>query len=108
MFGFPYYRHWDEISSFIKNTPNNGFYSTNERSSLVRYYIPLEKEGNSAGFYIYLADPQSFAQEIGSDKARYWSEKYDPVKTFSNGNLIVAKIYYMKEGPLEDIISKGF
>ncbi len=108
MFGFPYYRHWDEISVFIKNTPNNGFYSTNERSSLVRYYIPLEKEGNSAGFYIYLLDPQSFAQEIGSDKARYWSEKYDPIKTFSNGDLTVAKIYYMKEGPLEDIVAKGF
>ena len=103
MFGFPYYRHWAEISKYVKDTPNNGFYSTKERSSLVRYYIPLEKEGNKAGFYIYLLDPQSFAQEIGSDKARYWSEKYAPIKTFSNGDLTVAKIYYMQEGPLEDI-----
>lgn len=108
MFGFPYYRHWDEISSYIKSTPNNGFYSTNERDSLVRYYIPLKKEGNNAGFYIYLLDPQSFAQEIGSEKAKYWSEKYAPVKVFYNDNLAVAKIYYMPEGPLEDFKLKGF
>jgi len=108
MFGFPYYRHWDGTSDFIKSTPNNGFYSTNERDSLVRYYVPLKKEGNKAGFYIYILNPQSFAEEIVSEKAKYWAEKYAPVKIFSNGNLAVAKIYYMQEGSLEDIVIRGF
>lgn len=103
MFGFPYYRHWEEIADFIlsdsgvvpcpRNKPletcTHGndkvtFYSTNERDSIARYHIPYSKETNKAGYYVYIRDPQSFSHELNQEKVEYWAANYPAVLTLTN------------------------
>lgn len=150
MFGFPYYRHWEEIGDFVENgeayipCPANKeftecpfklakvrYYSTNERSSMSRYHISFNKDTDSAGYYVYIRNPQSFTNEILSDKAAYWAENYEPAKSFvhcpedvSTGNFRdllglhigecksegkeISKIYYMVPGELDSVKEAGF
>lgn len=112
MFGFPYYRNWEGIRDFIKSdsiedkTPPA--YSTNERKSLVRYYVPLEKSSNKAGYYIYIKDPQSFTNKITEEKSLYWTEKYNPDFTLSRNGEEIVKIYKMVPGSLKDVQQMGY
>ena len=108
IFGFPYYRNWEGIKEVISNTDNNGFYSTNERESISRYYVPLAKSTDNAGHHIYIINPQSFTGHIYQDKAAYWAEKYPPVFTFSKGGQDLVRIYYMEPGTSAEIQVKGF
>lgn len=108
MFGFPYYRDWEGIRTFVNQHPDVTAYSTNERSSISRFYVTLDKDTNSAGFFVYIKDPQSFTNKITNDKASYWVNKYPPNHTFSrNGEDLVA-IYIMEPGELDEIIERGF
>lgn len=108
MFGFPYYRHWDEIGEFVTSSENNGYYSTNERSSISRYHIPFKKDTDSAGHFVYIKNPQSFTNEIIYEKAAYWAEKYPPVLSFFKNGDPVVKVYYMPQGELEEIQAAGY
>ncbi|MFZ5424987.1 MAG: ArnT family glycosyltransferase [Patescibacteria group bacterium] len=114
MFGFPYYRHWDEIGQYVTSTENNGYYSTNERSSISRYHIPFNKDTDSAGHFVHIINPQSFTPNPTQEKAQYWEENYDPVKVFYSedpntpGRLReIVKIYYMKVGSLDDLLKQN-
>ncbi len=103
MFGFPYYRHWEEIADFIlsdtgvlpcpKNRPIESckqindkiiFYSTNERDSIARYHIPYSKETNNAGYFVYIRDPQSYSHDLNQEKVEYWAANYPAVLTLTN------------------------
>jgi len=108
MFGFPYYRHWDEIGKFVMTAENNGFYSTNERKSISRYHIQHQKDTDSAGHYVVIINPQSFTPTPVQEKVVYWMQHYDPVKVFENDGRIVAEIYYMPEGNLDTIKLLGY
>lgn len=108
MFGFPYYREWEGISQFIKRHPNVTAYSTNERESISRFYIPLVKGTDKAGFYVFVKYPQSFTNQILSDKALYWANKYPPIYTFSRGGSDLVSIYEMPVGTKEEIIKAGY
>jgi len=108
MFGFPYYRHWDEIGSFIEHSENNGYYSTNERKSIARYHIGLEKDTEEAGYFIYIKNPQSFTNEIIYEKADYWAKNYPEVLSFYKDGESSAKIYNMPKGSLEEIQMQGY
>jgi len=108
MFGFPYYRDWESIRDVIMTSDNNGYYSTNERKSIARFYVPLEKSTDEAGYYIYIKNPQSFTNKILQDKARYWSERYPPVFTFSKAGSDLVRVYKMEPGTLDEIKEKGF
>ncbi|MFC1722337.1 ArnT family glycosyltransferase [Patescibacteria group bacterium] len=108
MFGFPYYRNWEGISNVIVSSDNNGYYSTNERSSIARHFVPLNKSTNDAGHYIHILKPQSFNNKIQHEKAAYWSERYHPIFTFSRNGEDLVRVYYMESGKLEEIIEKGY
>ena len=108
MFGFPYYRHWEEIGNFVTKSRNNGFYSTNERKSIARYFIPFAKDTDSAGHFVFIKNPQTFANEILQEKALYWSKKYKPDKIFYNNGREVVNIYYMPSGNINTIKSMGY
>lgn len=103
MFGFPYHRSWEEVGYFIQSTENNGWYSTNERSSIARHYVPFSKDTDTAGHYVYIANPQSFTDVPNEEKAVYWMENYTPVKVFYNNGKPWTKVYYMPAGNLEII-----
>jgi len=98
LFGFPYYRDWEGISAFIKQYPEITAYSTNERKSIVRYFVPLEKDTNKAGFYIHIRNPQTFN----------WMEKYDPIFTLTKSNQDYVRMYIMETGTLKEINEKGY
>ena len=109
-FAFPYYRHWEDIGTYIKTVDKRGYYLTNEKKSIARYYVPtefknveLEAEANKLLGYTYLIhikNPQTRNENILGKKPSYW-EQYEPVKTFSNNGRIVAKIYRLSGKELE-------
>ena len=108
MFGFPYYRHWNEIGDFIEYSENNGYYSTNERKSIARYHISLKKDTKEAGYFIYIKNPQSFTNNIIYEKANYWAKNYQEILSFYKNGKSVAKIYSMPKGSLEEIQAQGY
>lgn len=108
MFGFPYFRDWEEIRNVVMASDNNGYYSTNERESIARYYVPLKKSTDAAGYYIYILNPQSFTNTIQQEKAQYWADRYAPVFSFSKGGKDMVRVYSMEPGKLEQIIEKGY
>ena len=108
MFGFPYYRHWEEIGNFVTQGKNNGFYSTNERKSIARYFIPFSKDTDSAGHFVFIKNPQTFTNEILQEKALYWSKKYKPDRIFYNNGREVVNIYYMPSGNIDVTKSMGY
>jgi 4-amino-4-deoxy-L-arabinose transferase-like glycosyltransferase len=96
LYGFPYYRHWDEIGALVNSTDNNGYYSTNENISIARHYISLENNPKLAGIYIDVANPQNPFAKIIDPRIKSWITVHDPVKIFyDEQGRLVAKIYYL-------------
>jgi len=108
MFGFPYYRNWNEIGNIVMDSENNGFYATNERDSISRFHIKLKKSTSDAGHFVYIKNPQSFTNDITNEKAKYWMENYSPIATFFKSGESVVEIYYMPQGDLKQIQKQGF
>jgi len=108
MFGFPYYRNWEGIRDAIMASDNNGYYSTNERKSIVRFYIPFSKSTDDAGHFIHILNPQSFTNSIQQEKALYWSGRYPPIFTFSKSGKDLVRVYQMEPGTMEEIVEKGY
>jgi 4-amino-4-deoxy-L-arabinose transferase-like glycosyltransferase len=98
LFGFPYYRYWEEIGEYITSTENNGFYFTNEKQSIASRYVPYEFDVNRSSIYIHIYNPQSLRDNPAKDKIRHWRANYQPVKVFENYGRIVAEIYVKPEG----------
>ena len=107
-FGFPYYRHWEEIGEFVSSTENNGFYSTNEKKSIAFHYVPYQFNIDKSRNYIHIHNPQSFRDKLSDDKIRYWTKRYHPVKVFENEGRVVAEIYNMPEGSVSEIKEAGY
>ena len=98
MFGFPYFRHWEAIGEVVRTTENNGYYSTNERSTISRYYIPLKKSSDDAGFFILIKNPQSFTEQPVNERVRLWIDSHAPVISFTDANgRPVTEIYYLTQ-----------
>ncbi len=108
MFGFPYYRNWEEIGNIVMGAENNGFYSTNEKDSISRFHIKLKKSTDDAGHYIYIKNPQSFIGEVTNEKAKYWMKNYSPITTFFKDGDPIVEIYYTPQGDLKAIKNQGF
>ncbi len=110
MFGFPYYRNWEGIRDFVKtlNEPTIKAYSTNERKSIARYFINLEKSSDKAGIYVYIKNPQSFTNDILEEKPKYWTGKYEPVYTLSRDGQEIVSVYLMEPGSIEELQKMGY
>jgi len=96
MFGFPYYRHWDEIGDYIESNWQTDFYTTNERVSISRYHITLNKDGEKAGYYVYIKDPQTFTNEITNDRISAWVQNNQPIVQYKNQNRVVSEIHFVR------------
>lgn len=108
LFGFPYFRDWEGIRDFVTSFPEVTAYMSNERQAISRYYIPFDREKVSAGFFVYVKNPQSFENNIIYDKAAYWVSHYQPVHTLTRNGSDLVRIYIMEIGTLDDIKAKGF
>lgn len=106
IFGFPYNRGWKEIDGYIKQNSEGIYFGTNENGSITRFYLHgMEKEGDLAEHFIYVYGPQSFNERILQDKPYYWIRilKRDHIKLIERDGKVVAKIYKMPLGTLEDL-----
>ncbi len=108
LFGFPYYRFWDEVGDIVNSDMSLEAYGTNERTSISRYHVLLPKETNIAGYYVYIINPQSFENDIAHEKAAYWIKRYAPVITFRKNSMDIVRIYKMPQGGLEIIKAQGY
>jgi hypothetical protein len=81
IFGFPYYRHWQEVGNFV-NSGTSIYYTTNERVSIARYHVNLEKAGEKIGYYVYIYSPQTFTDDILNVRGLEWSKTNAPLKSF--------------------------
>lgn len=111
VFGFPYYRHWEEIEDYVRENNLNGVFGTNERKSIPRFYLEdFDKEGATATQYIYIDNPQSFSEDILQNKPYYWIRilKKSPDTVYKNGDEVVARIYNMPEGTLTELEGQGW
>ena len=102
-FGFPYYRRWEDIGTYITSMTGIRYYYSNEQSAIASYYVPYDNSVKFAGAYIYIHNPQSFKQREDKVKAIYWRSRYSPVKAFEYNGRVVAEVYDMPPGSLEDI-----
>ena len=82
LFGFPYYRHWEEISEYVKTAPTNGYYSTNERDSISRHYVKIQKSGDWANLYVFIVNPQSFTIAVNSERITPLLKVNSPIKIY--------------------------
>jgi hypothetical protein len=116
LFGFPYYRHWHKVGSFLESTGRSGYFITNEKKSITRYYIPTNYKNIELQPYddkvpgdiyiIFIQNPQNGNKKILDKDQRYWEERYRPVKTFSNYGRVVTTIYRLSSADWEKIVNK--
>jgi hypothetical protein len=107
LFGFPYYRHWYEIGDYFEATSGNGYYLTNEKDIIAQHYLPQTwqyigenpeaSQLQALGYLIYIHNPQSWQENVWGQPRDYWQQRYELVKTFANGDAIVAEIYRLSE-----------
>ena len=99
LFGFPYNRNWEGISEYITSDNKSFYYTTNEKKSLPRYYLPDSyiNDSSRAGYYIFIFDPQSGTNYVINKRSAKWIESNEPVKVFYNGDKVLSKIYLIPE-----------
>ena len=93
IFGFPYFRHWDNIGEYIKSDNKSQFYTTNERVSISRYHTDLEKAGEKVGYYIYIKNPQTFTDQVTNIRINAWMQGNPPIVQYKNQDRVVSEIY---------------
>ena len=109
LFGFPYFRHWREIGDFITSSAGEGAkYLTNEKETIAEYYLPPLSRSANPDIYIHISHPQSLNDRLANQKIRYWVRYYPPDKVFKNGGQIIAEIYLLPHGTLDEIRSSGY
>ena len=129
LFGFPYYRHWEQIADYITASGNTGHYYSNEKETISRFYIPFDRNVDASGHYVRVRNIQDIYQDWLQPKAVWWSEHHESNKKYSscdygdfawggdfvyvfaavNGTCakqkVTAEVYYMTPGSLEDILA---
>ncbi|WP_315790159.1 ArnT family glycosyltransferase [Fischerella sp. JS2] len=116
LFGFPYYRHWEKVGLFLENTSRNGYFITNEKKSITRYYIPTNYKNIELYSYddkvpgdiyiIFIQNPQNGNKKILNKDQSFWEERYRPVKSFSNYGRVVTTIYRLSSADWEKIVNQ--
>jgi hypothetical protein len=129
LFGFPYYRHWEQIAVYIFTSENTGHYYSNEKETISRFYIPFDRNVDASGHYIRVRNKQDIYQEWLQPKAVWWPEHHEPDRIFSSCDYgdfawggdflyvfapvdgecakqkVTSEVYYMTRGSLEDILA---
>ena len=107
-YGFNYNRHWDDINAFVVDDNDADYYFSNEKIMISNKYVPLPSYSEYAGYYIHIYNPQSFRNRPRGEKARYWAEKYPPVKVFEVNGRRVSEIYKIPPGKVNEIKNMGY
>jgi 4-amino-4-deoxy-L-arabinose transferase-like glycosyltransferase len=108
VYGFPYNRKWDEVGEYVAANPAGAYYCTNENKPIAGYHIALPFDCEQAGYYVHIYQPQSFRERLANDKVIYWMKKHSPLKAFELNGKVVAEVYQMPPGNLEEIKSLGY
>jgi hypothetical protein len=130
LFGFPYYRHWEQIAGYITTSEGTGHYYSNEKETISRFYIPLDRNVDASGHYIRIRNIQDIYQNWLQPKAVWWPEHHEPDRIYSScdygdfawggdflyvfapadvqcaNQRVMAEIYFMTPGSLEDILAE--
>lgn len=131
IFGFPYHRHWEQIGDYVSNTDNTNYYYSNEKDTISQFYIPFGRDVNKSGHYIRIRDVQYIYQGRLEPKAVWWSDHHEPDRIFSScdygdfawgkdllyvfaavegscaSQRVMAEVYFMAPGSLEEILALG-
>jgi hypothetical protein len=129
LFGFPYYRHWEQIAEYITTSENTGHYYSNEKETISRFYIPFDRNVDASGHYVRVRDIQDIYQHWLQPKSAWWPEHHKADRTYRRCDYgdfawggdflyvfapvdgecaeqtVTAEVYYMTPGSLEDILA---
>ncbi len=130
IFGFPYYRQWQQIGEIVSRQDGVNSYYTNEKDTISRFYIPYPFDATTSGPYILVRNVQYIYQGGLDPKAQWWPDHHRPELTFSScdygdfawgldlfyvfapvhgdcaNQRIVAEVYFMTPGSLEEILAQ--
>jgi hypothetical protein len=106
LFGFPYYRNWEGIQAFITAYGITSEYSTNERRSIARYYVPLTNTPTQARYYISITNPQSFYQ-LKNQRMKDLIAQYQPIYRYPAKGTPLAEIYLVTPQIIEELSDQG-
>jgi len=98
LFGFPYYRHWQEVADYLDADKKSTYYSTNERTTMPEYYIDMEKNSGKIGYYIYIHHPQKLIDGLDNKRVIRYAYSNEPARVFKNGDKTVTEIYLLPQG----------
>ncbi|MFN2125987.1 MAG: hypothetical protein ACK2UP_21030, partial [Candidatus Promineifilaceae bacterium] len=128
IFGFPYYRHWEQIGDYVLMSDNTNYYYSNEKESISRFYIPLTRDVDRSGPYIYIQNVQYIYQDPLPPKVAWWWKNNDPERVFRScdygdfawgqdlffvfapvdgkceNRRVMAAVYSMNPGSLEEVV----
>ena len=109
LFGFPYYRKWEQIGAYVNSNDNVDFCFTNENWSLSTFYLSCREDLDRAGYYIHIENPQSYKNvHRTKGKLRYWTKNYESVQKFWVDGRVAAEIYLMPEGDINELREAGY
>lgn len=97
LFGFPHYRHWNEINDYI-NDQNAELgedfgYITNEDKTISEWYIDAKYRADNGFYIIGVREPVNFVKDTNFPQ---YSGKTE-IKRFYNGDQWVVKIYRIEK-----------
>ncbi len=95
LFGFPYYRHWEEVAKYLATDNKSEYYSTNERVTISRHYVTLVKDGNKLGYYVFVHYPQTLIEELSNKRVVSYASKNPPIVSYRNANQVVTEVYLL-------------
>jgi 4-amino-4-deoxy-L-arabinose transferase-like glycosyltransferase len=108
LYGFPYNRSWTQIGDYLVSHGSNGYFATNEDKDIAGYYVHDTFDIDQAGYFVQISRPQSFRDQLANEKIRYWLKNYKPVKVFQLAGRVMAEIYQMPSGTLDQIRAEGY
>jgi len=109
VFGFPYYRKWEQIGAYVNFDDNVDFCFTNENWSIATFYLDCHEDLDRAGYFIHIENPQSLKNvQRTKGKLRYWIKNYEPVQILLKDGRQTAEIYLMPEGDISEIREAGY
>lgn len=93
MFGFPYYRNWEKIGSFIRDGEDFRSIGANEPDVVTNFYV--RKEGRPASpfrYYISIQNPRSFLPVLNQRMAEVINSQ-EPVLRIKEQGKTLAEIF---------------
>lgn len=95
LFGFPYYRHWQDVADLLNADNRSEFYSTNERDTISEYYLDQKKDSKKMGYYIYIHNPQKMIAGLNNKRVIRYAYDNNPLAVYKNWGNVVTEVYLL-------------